>query len=509
MLKKYRNPVIFSCVFFTALSTSAYSITTTCKSDQICEDKNSISNPKLVASVALLNYLGQKKADNTKSIPNYKQENIEIDIADYNLQMENYDKIKDTGDITYKILRSVMRNPSADMLIALQELHKNFRLLIPNDPITLDWILGGLKSNEKKYNNNAKENNPFIARTSWKNIEDINNFLNTDASQMSPSYLIVGLENLACALAYRSIYASWVEEPNPPLKPVTSDTQVRANFINTLTHLNYQWLVPSIGTLFDRGIEQAPDNPASLEPESYFSADYNDHLSEVSDNEETLQDENLKKKRKRLPDSQSEQSVENENPKKKRLPKNNFYKTSQIDGVYGNTWTFSAHNAGLSVRANVSGTAPLALSIFVGIANSYKSSNLQSLIWNPTNFQAFKEGIQLLGTLLLVPNYERSDYHTVAETYVGITYYIYKLNEIRKDSVQKFPIDLAKIHPIDSYKEAITNLSQSASDDIYKVYIKGVGVQSLSLKQAIKIIADDYLISKVNQNRIPFHTTGS
>ncbi|WGL60045.1 hypothetical protein QEJ31_00310 [Pigmentibacter sp. JX0631] len=529
MLKKYFNPTIIGCVILSNLSVTAYATTSSCKTNTDCENQHTISNPKLVASIALLNYLGQKKINNAKSIPNYKKENIEIDLSDYRSQMANYDSIKDTSDITYKILRAVMRNPSSELLVSLQELHKNFRIFIPNDPVTLNWILGGLKLNEKKFKNGIREANPFVARTSWKNIDDLKNFLDADATQMNPSLLIVGLESLACALAYRSVNGTWIEEANPPLKPITPSTQIRADFINSLYHLNYQWSVPYIGALFDKNIESAPDNTTSLDPDSYFSSNYNGYLSEVSDDEDESEDENSKKKRKRLPDSDcdhsseaenptkkkkclsdsvSVQSSEAENPTKKRLPKNNFYKTSQIDGVYGNTWTFSAHNAGLAVRANVSGTAPLALSIFVGLANNYHSPHLQSLLWNPSDFQAFKKGVQLLGTLLLVPNYERSDYHTVAETYVGITYYVYKLNEIRKDSVQKFPIDFAKLHPIDSYNEAMANLSEASSNEQYSVNIKGTGIQIISLKEAIKTVADDYLIAKVDKNRIPFHTTG-
>ncbi|MGY3804731.1 hypothetical protein ACWNT8_11745 [Pigmentibacter ruber] len=487
MLKKTFNPAIVSCVVLTSLSINVYSITFSSRPNHVLENENTSDN-RLVASVALLNYLGQKKIDNSKSVLNYINQNIEIELSDYRAQMANYEKVKNTADITYKILRSVMRNPSKELLISLQELHKNLRLFIPNDPITLNWILGGLKSNEKNYTNSRKDSSYFVARTPWKNIDDIINFLDADASQMPSSLLIVGLENLVCALAYRSINASWVEDPNPSLETVNSLTQIRANFIKELTQLNYQWLVPTIGTLFNRGIEQVFDTTTSLNPDSYFPSDYNENLSDVSDSEESSDDKNIKKK---------------------RLPKFNFYKTSQIDGVYGNTWTYSAHNAGLTVRANVSGSAPLALSIVVGFANSYQSPHLKFLLWNPTDFQIFKKNIQLLGTLLLVPNYERSDYHTVAETFVGITYYIYKLNEIRKDAVQKFPIDLAKIHPIDSYREALENLSEASSDEKYNVKIKGIGLEILSLKEAIKIISDDYLISKVDRNRIAFHTTGS
>ena len=71
------------------------------------------------------------------------------------------------------------------------------------------------------------------------------------------------------------------------------------------------------------------------------------------------------------------------------------------------TWPYSAHKAGLAVRANVSGTAPLALSILVAFANEYKTQELTSLIWNPAQFLLFKNEIQKLGSLIFVPNYEK------------------------------------------------------------------------------------------------------
>lgn len=60
MLKKTFNPAIVSCVVLTSLSINVYSITFSSRPNHVLENENTSDN-RLVASVALLNYLGQKK----------------------------------------------------------------------------------------------------------------------------------------------------------------------------------------------------------------------------------------------------------------------------------------------------------------------------------------------------------------------------------------------------------------------------------------------------------------
>ena len=45
-----------------------------------------------------------------------------------------------------------MRNPSEQSLVMLYAIHKIFQQVIPKDDLTLNWILGGLKSPKRNKN---------------------------------------------------------------------------------------------------------------------------------------------------------------------------------------------------------------------------------------------------------------------------------------------------------------------------------------------------------------------
>lgn len=442
----------------------------------------------LIAALTLLNYLGQKK-------PHQRVISNKILVANSLKIQQQLSQTNCISKITYLILRSAMRNPSSSCLTTLYELHKCFSDFIPKNNLdTLNWILGGLKN---KLNNSNKYG--FVARVNWKKAEDLQDFLKSDPRLFPPSKLIVGLECISCALSYRSINADWVEPPFPPMYPETSTNRIRKKFYDFLKNITQPWQVESVGTLFNRTVESAkPELVASgkIPRDKIFDADYHDTLSEVSDDEDGNQD--CLKKLKVLVHKKPA-VVE------KRLPNFTFYRTIPQNGRDANTWPYSAHAAGLNVRANVSGTAPLALSVIMGIAHSnipHFDRYLRPLKWNPNYFGEFRKTMQKFASLLLIPNYERSDYHTVAETYAGITYYCYKL--YREKVGPYYSMDQVRLHPISAYLYAIADLSSMVSSRKHSIVIDNRTKLNLSLKEAINIVLEHFLKPKIEKNWIPF-----
>lgn len=488
MYKNFAKASVYSCLFFSIFQTNTYAAPLNCSYNQL-ETKSL----KLTAALSLLNKLGEKK-------PNQQNKpliigKIEVDHSLVNKQLNHINCTNETNEVTYLILRTLMRNPSEQSLVMLYAIHKIFQQVIPKDDLTLNWILGGLKSPKeiKKTANYdyivPEESGAFVARTNWNSADDLKKFLMDNPHNMNSSKLIGGIEGILASLAYRSIFADWVEEPQPSFYPIPLYGSEREQFKNLLIDITQKWRVPTVASLyFDRDNEKAVPN---IDTSHYYAkntilADYNNDLSEVSDDEST----NLLSSQKR-----------------KRLPKPAFYNQIQKNAKMLVTWPYSAHKAGLAVRANVSGTAPLALSILVAFANEYKTQELTSLIWNPAQFLLFKNEIQKLGSLIFVPNYERSDYHTVAETFVGITYYCYKLNEIRLDSLHNIPLEEGLLHPIDSYKQAMNNLSQMASESKFDIILTDHSNISMSPAEAIQIVLNELIIPKIEANRIEFETS--
>lgn len=280
----------------------------------------------------------------------------------------NHPAHSETQSLTHKFSRVVMRYPNQEVLAQLHFLHSviNNEFNKMNDA-EIDWLLGGAP----------------MARGGFENAKHFKTFFAKNPQEISSSRLITAIDTITTAIAYRTIGASWTIPPhNPNILMPGYDMQkkLKATFIKGFIDIIYE----KAYTAREFDIQDGDDSNNNIEALA-------DNVSVVSD----IDDE---------PKAKSSRRME--------LP-NKTYRTKIYPSDVNYTWPGAAALGNIPIRSHVSGSTPMVLSIIETFYKKYKNR------WFSSGQKA-----KMLAGALLIPAYERGDFHTVAETAAGIEYYI-------------------------------------------------------------------------------------
>lgn len=270
--------------------------------------------------------------------------------------------------ITRKVCRAVMRNPSHAIKVELCRLHGMIKKEFMGMPdAEIEWLLGGAPT----------------ARGSFNSAAHFNYFFSLNPQRLSSSRLITALESIITAIAYRAIDASWT------LGPVHPSVYQDGFIIRQKIHRMFDKKVISD---VNRGypLRTMENIHSTLALKSQSIVTHPDDDSDVSDDDECVP---KKKLNRALPSRHFRVRLHSKNKKK--------------------TWPAAACDGNIPIRAHVSGTCPISLSV---IETLYERNGCD---W----FTHDKHASALAGALLM-PTYERGDYHTIAETTAGLLHYL-------------------------------------------------------------------------------------
>lgn len=280
---------------------------------------------------------------------------------------------------THQISRLVMRNLNPAIRNELNKVHQMFKdefATLTDDEI--HWLLGGAPS----------------ARGGFKDSTSFREFLNKPPDELSSSRLITAIDTISTAIGYRAIGASWA---TPPCFPTATDAAY--NLYQKMKNKFHAKIVPFIGektyTTRDLDMYSSPKKPnisasyIGVEPDNISEA------SSVAYVEEKLPLQTLTGKDFRIAIG------------------------SESDGY---TWPAAAFYGNIPIRAHVSGSAPIALSV---ISTLYED---RGDAW----FQ-HEDNVKTFSGAVIIPSYERGDFHSVVETAAALEYFL----DCRKQQVPK------------------------------------------------------------------------
>ncbi len=276
--------------------------------------------------------------------------------------------------------RAVMRQPVSEGREVLNRIHSQMRLrFAPLSDEALSWLLGG---------------SSFNAQGGFKDVQALREFLDKDPSLIQSSRLINGIETILTAIGYRLIRAQYGVAPFAP----ETDEQKKIDAV--LQEIKSGYFVPPINAVYLKRMEEGA---AQFLP-GQFSKTLCPQLEDpylIGLPEEDLSD----------PSDDEEKAV-----KQPRRLQGRVLKTHS-------RWTRECLNQGVEARAHASGTAPLVLASALGLYQLDKS-----------NYLEVDRIVSLLGGILVIPTFDRGDYHSVAEAYAGIHYYKHAiLNGVSSD----------------------------------------------------------------------------
>lgn len=289
-------------------------------------------------------------------------------INNYNIHQFGAPKSNNAGELEpdHVVTRTLMRNPSASVRQSLELLHSRVQQHFGNmTDESLAWLLGGSRLN---------------SRGGFQTVADFKNFLAQPPT--SSSRLITGLESIMTAVGYRHIRADWTEAPH---QPVTPHEHAMAQVVDQIMQ---DEKVSAVATTYKQryGDDIASDKANKWVTQETLHA-YTQDVSDASDVDD----------------------VDTKQPKQS-LPTRNF-KTISDDGQP--SWIAQAEKDGVYARAHTSGTAPLACAAIEGLLRNADGSH-----------ELGAQGSKELYTTLLIPQFHRSDYHSIAETEAGIEHFI-------------------------------------------------------------------------------------
>lgn len=134
------------------------------------------------------------------------------------------------------------------------------------------------------------------------------------------------------------------------------------------------------------------------------------------------------------------------------------------------SWPEAAVENGIPIRAHVSASATLLMPAIDGLYDS--GTNRSEWFKNDNN-------AKMLSGALLLPTLERGDYHTIAETTVGVNFY---LNERARKKKDEHTIVNEPMTPDQAFKDGLSMLVNAASNE-------RTTTQQMSLQRAISITA--------------------
>lgn len=332
------------------------------------------------------------------------------------------------------IARAVMRNPDLSTLKNLYIIHQSIKDIFADQP---DKVLNFILSSGQE------------SRGGFKDAEQLKKFLNTDPKKIEPSRLMTGIETFASSLAYCSFDAA--------KKAEYADPTIR-HFVDTILYpIIQEKNVPYISrTYINRGV---------------------DDIGKSTSNEKKL----LKSKNQAVTIDRidvSEASGEDVEPfPKKKTASREFLTQSDLQT---NTFIGAALQSHIPVRGNTSGSAASTLSAIKGILDF---NNVNS---NP--IMGDSESCQKLAGALLIGPYLRGDFHSIAETYIGVMFYI-------SANIDKIPLSqIEQIQPRQGFEGALKCLISAASNE------GKYGSRKISLRHAIETVAPE-ILSKIGDEK--------
>ena len=277
----------------------------------------------------------------------------------------------DFGRLTRLSSRAVMRNLCTEIKEQLNLLHGMLKnLLQTSSDAAINWLLDTAEG----------------SRGGFVNVQSLRNFFSRDPQTLSSSRLITAIDTLTTCIAYRVINAHWAPGPTVP-----DDSIPDAKRLYEL--LRSQFLVALVPCIYD---------------DSYNAMTFDT----VNDVERSKKDNMLEVSPLEVLSDASDVEDEREKQPRTRLDKEVF--RVKIDVSRDEmSWPAAAHKGGVAIRGHVSGTTPLALAVV---------NHLYEI--NKNTWSQHDDNLRKLAGALLVPSYERGDYHSVAEVACGVEYYL-------------------------------------------------------------------------------------
>ncbi len=281
------------------------------------------------------------------------------------------------------------------------------------------------------------------ARGGFKDAASFRKFLQTPPENLSSSRLITAIDSISTAIGYRSIAVGWAKPPHhpPPEHPAYEMyTKLKSTFASRIV----PFIADSYNTRFydNRShVEAGADSDIEVSPDDVSEA------SDVEYQEESLPQQRLGGQRYR----------------------------DAIDPRSGmKSWPAAAAHGNVPIRAHVSGSAPIVLSV---ISSLYEDQG-NSWFRNSDNVRSFAGAV-------LIPTYERGDFHSTAETAAALEYFLAVKN--------KEPVDIKS--PQECLKIGLDAMASATEGDL-KLAIEQKSKELLSKTQAV-----DYM-GKIDDNNI-------
>lgn len=282
----------------------------------------------------------------------------------------------------YVLSRILMRHPNAAVRCNMELLHAQIKDKFGKmSDSSLDWLLGGSRK---------------TSRGGFRTVQEFRQFLAMPVEKIPSSHLISNLASILAAIGHRYDRVDWVEPPFHPGKK-------HAAIAKVIDGIMEQESVPYIGTVFRDKPKDMMQGTHSPNTADFFTVKSR-RMSNAS-----LLDE----------DSPSKQPL--------------YPTSSQTFRKYNSqgqlSWAGKAYKQGVRMRAHFSGTTPRVCAAIQGLLRCPNGDHLLN-----------ENDARELYSAILIPHLFRSDYHSIAETQIGIDYYIeqYK-NKNQKNKKQIVP----------------------------------------------------------------------
>ncbi len=268
---------------------------------------------------------------------------------------------------THKISRAVMRNLKPEIREELNKIHQMLKdEFAKMSDEGLNWLLQGAPA----------------ARGGFKDPASFRKFLQSPPESITSSRLITAIDSISTAIGYRAIGVGWAK---PPLKPDQNDPAF--DMYKKITEKFGTKIVPFIAETYNTRFLDSSE----VKEESHVET-FPDDISEASDvdyKEEQLPQERLSGQKYR----------------------------DAIDpssGMY--SWPAAAVHGNIPIRAHVSGSAPIVLSV-ISVINTLYEDKKDPWFQKDSNVSCFAGAV-------LIPTYERGDFHSTAETTAAKEYFL-------------------------------------------------------------------------------------
>ncbi|ARB91242.1 hypothetical protein [Legionella longbeachae] len=338
------------------------------------------------------------------------------------------------------ISRAVMRYPNDEVKEQLYRIHEKLKYQFAGRSVEgIEWLLGGASA---------------MARGGFKNAQNFKNFLNTDPKKISPSRLITGIESVLTAIGYRMINADWAIAPFDPLNdPMSTEEQKLMqhtviglrDYVSAIKDFeDKHHLVDSINAVYkNRWFDDV--GQATI----YDAQDIIQNAVDVSEASEADQEDLLP-----------------QTP----LPERKFQRYNDGTNL---SWIGAADESNVPVRAHTSGTAPLTLAAMDAVLSSQGGPDY-------SHDTQDRDKLRTLAGALIIPTFLRGDFHSIAETYAGVEYYV----EARSKKATGSTVTIQPIQPSDAFRGALKLMGNACTTD-------KVNGSAMPLQAAVKIVSED------------------